>query len=121
MQLARIVFAGALLFGLGCETSEEGEVATGQRINPINAIDGEVVADEGPVSNYAIDEVMTMESRTLQGEDCTLDIARLTDEEVQELQEILNTAIADDELVFARLAPEQVARVQVVLASAIVP
>ena len=118
MQLARIVFAGALLFGVGCEPSEEGELATGQRIDPIESIDGEGMADENQVSNYAIDEIMTMEGRTLQ--ECTLDIARLTDEEVQELQEILNTAIADDELVFARLAPEQVARLQAILASAIV-
>jgi hypothetical protein len=95
MQLARVLFAGALLFGVGCEASEEGEPETGRRIDPINAIDGE--------------------------EGCTLDIVRLTDEQVEELQEILNTAIDDDELVFARLAPDQLARVQVILSSAIVP
>jgi hypothetical protein len=102
MQLARIVFAGALLFGVGCVPSEE-------------------VADEHQVSHYAIDEIVTMEGRTLPEEECTFDIVRLTDEEVEELQDILNTAIEDDELVFARLDLDQVARVQIILASAIVP
>ena len=125
MQLARIVFAGALLFGVGCEPSEEGELATGQRIDPTKSMDSidhdsDGVADENQVSNYAIDEIMGTEVRTIQGEECTLDIARLTDEEVEELQDILNTAIVDDELVFARLPPEQVARVQAILTSAIV-
>ena len=61
MQLARIVFAGALLFGVGC----------------VPSIDGAEVADKNEGSNYAIDETITMEGRTLQ-EACTLDIARLT-------------------------------------------
>lgn len=61
MQLARIVFAGALLFGVGCELSEEGELATDQRVYSTNLDDSinhesEGESYENQASNYATDE-----------------------------------------------------------------
>lgn len=67
MKLARLVFAGALLFGVGCELPEEGNQATGPRVDPIDLddstdyalddLDEEIVAPE-----YAIDDSMALSS-----------------------------------------------------------
>jgi hypothetical protein len=67
MQMLRIVFAGALLFGVGCELPEEGDLTTDKRVDPTNLddstdyaieeLDEEIVAPE-----YAIDDPMALSS-----------------------------------------------------------
>lgn len=126
MQLARIVFAGALLFGAGCVPSEEGAPTIDQRVDPINLDDSighEHEADgyDNRASNYALDETVRMEGKTLQTDECKLELERLSEEQVGELQEILNTAIYASQFVLPMLTPEQLARIQDILASAIVP
>ena len=63
MQLARIVFAGALLFGVGCELPEEGDLATDERGDQESLDDSTNHATEGlddaiETTDYAIDETM---------------------------------------------------------------
>jgi hypothetical protein len=63
MQLTRIVFAGVLLFGVGCELPEEGDLATDQRVDPTKADDS--IDDESKAVAYeskAIDETMALSS-----------------------------------------------------------
>ena len=67
MQLMRIVLAGALLFGVGCELPEEGNVATDEQVNPndladstdyaIEELDEEIVAPD-----YAVEDTMALSS-----------------------------------------------------------
>lgn len=63
MQLARVVFAGALLFGVGCELPEEGDLATDERVDQDGLDDSMEYATEGlddaiETTDYAIDETM---------------------------------------------------------------
>ena len=63
MQLARVVFAGALLFGFGCELPEEGDLATDERVDQDSLDDSVDYATEGlddaiETTDYAIDDTM---------------------------------------------------------------
>jgi hypothetical protein len=67
MQLLRIVFAGALLFGVGCELPEEGDLATEPRVDPTDLDDSTDYAsaeldDEIDALDYAIDDTMALSS-----------------------------------------------------------
>jgi hypothetical protein len=64
MHLVRIAFAGALLFGVGCELPQEGDLSTDQRVDPTSADDA-IFADEDldvEELDYAIDDTMALSS-----------------------------------------------------------
>jgi len=67
MQLARIVFAGVLLFGVSCELPEEGDLMTDQRVAPTSSDDSidhesEAVAYDSWAIDDATDETMALSS-----------------------------------------------------------
>jgi hypothetical protein len=67
MQLARIVFAGTLLFGVGCELPEEGDPVTDERVDPTNLDDStdyaiEELDEEIVALDYALDDPMALSS-----------------------------------------------------------
>jgi hypothetical protein len=71
MKLVRIVCAGALLFAVGCELPEEGELATEQRVDSTNSDDSIYYQSEDLEANlevdaldYAMDDTMALSSDT---------------------------------------------------------
>jgi hypothetical protein len=96
MQLARIVFAGALLFGAGCELPEEGDLATDEGVDQASLDDSTSYATEGlddaiETTDYAIDEVMAP----------GIDVSAAMSEAVSEAaidDEGQSSLLADDEL-----------------------
>ncbi|HWN65986.1 MAG TPA: hypothetical protein VNM90_00035 [Haliangium sp.] len=64
MQMLRIVFAGALLFGVGCELPEEEDLTTDERVVPANLDDSTDYAlfAANDATDYAIDEGLALSS-----------------------------------------------------------
>lgn len=64
MHLVRIAFASALLFGVGCDLPQEGDVSTNQRIDT-NSVDDAINMDEElefEELEYAIDDTAALSS-----------------------------------------------------------